>query len=154
MRGVLCSCALAAAMLLSTVGGLAQTTTASPAPSGDTLYKQLGGYDAIAAVTDDFIGRLATDKRLSKFFAGVSDEHKARIRQRVVDLLCQKTGGPCIYTGQDMPTVHTGLHISEADWSAAVDDFGQTMKKFNVPADKVQQLAALLNELKPQIVGK
>lgn len=34
----------------------------------DSLYKRLGGYDALAAVTDDFIGRLATDPALSKFF--------------------------------------------------------------------------------------
>ena len=25
-----------------------------------TLYRRLGGYDALAAVTDDFLGRLAT----------------------------------------------------------------------------------------------
>jgi len=27
----------------------------------DSLYKRLGGYDATAAVSDDFIARLATD---------------------------------------------------------------------------------------------
>jgi hypothetical protein len=29
--------------------------------SADSLYKRLGGCDAITAVTDDFIGRLGTD---------------------------------------------------------------------------------------------
>ena len=33
-----------------------------------SLYARLGGYDAIAAVVDDFIGRLVADKRFSKFF--------------------------------------------------------------------------------------
>ena len=33
-----------------------------------TLYQRLGGYDAVAAVTDDFIGRLATDPQLKRFF--------------------------------------------------------------------------------------
>ena len=37
-----------------------------------TLYKRVGGYDAIAAVTDDFIGRLAADKQLERFLGGVS----------------------------------------------------------------------------------
>ncbi len=32
-----------------------------------SLYKRLGGYDALAAVTDEFIGRLATDPQLAKF---------------------------------------------------------------------------------------
>ena len=43
----------------------AQAQSSSAAPS---LYKRLGGYDAIAAVTDDFLGRLAADKQMSRFF--------------------------------------------------------------------------------------
>jgi hypothetical protein len=34
----------------------------STASAQASLYKRLGGYDAIAAVTDDFIGRLVADK--------------------------------------------------------------------------------------------
>ena len=35
-------------------------TPAAPqaAAAEDSLYKRLGGYDALAAVTDDFLGRL------------------------------------------------------------------------------------------------
>src|SRR3989442_1715307 len=35
-----------------------------------SLYQRLGGYDAIAAVVDEFITRLATDPRFEKFFSG------------------------------------------------------------------------------------
>lgn len=155
----------AAFLVLAVAGffGIAPTTgpaRADTAMSGpmtvapDSLYKKLGGYDALAAVTDDFIGRLATDQRLTKFFVGVSDAHRGIIRQRVLDLLCAKTGGPCIYTGQDMKTVHAGLGISEADWQASVDDFGMTAKKFNIPADLLSQIVALLNSVKPDIVTR
>lgn len=34
-----------------------------------SLYQRLGGYDAIAAVTDDFIGRLATDPTEGRFLS-------------------------------------------------------------------------------------
>jgi hypothetical protein len=30
----------------------------------DSLYKRLGGYDSLAAVTDDFLGRLIKDDKL------------------------------------------------------------------------------------------
>jgi hemoglobin len=76
------------------------------------------------------------------------------IRQHVLDLLCAKTGGPCIYTGQDMKTVHAGLGISEADWQASVDDFGMTARKFNIPPDLLSQIVALLNAVKPDIVTR
>lgn len=132
----------------------AQTTAAAPNASGDSLYKKLGGYDAIAAVTDDFIQRLATDPKLKQFFIGVSSDHVARIRQLVVDLICQKTGGPCVYIGGDLGQVHKGLHITEDQWNAAVSDFGQTAKKFKIPAEQVSQLSALFTEVKPQIVNR
>ena len=32
-----------------------------------TLYQRLGGYDAIAAVADDFMGRLASDPQLARW---------------------------------------------------------------------------------------
>ena len=47
------------------------------------LLQELGGYDAIAAVTDDFLGKLLADPRFTKFFVGTSNDSKARIRQLV-----------------------------------------------------------------------
>lgn len=125
-----------------------------PALADDSLYKRLGGYDALAAVTDDFIVRLATDKKLAKFFDGVSDEHKKRIRQLVVDQLCAATGGPCVYIGQDMKTVHKGLKISDDDWNAAVADFVATLNKFHVAKREQDELGAALGKLKSDVVVK
>ena len=78
-----------AAVLLSfaIMGGFVPSTLAEP-PQATTkapsLYTQLGGYDALAAVTDDFITRLATDPSLAKFFTGLNDESKKRVRQHLI----------------------------------------------------------------------
>ena len=122
--------------------------------SGDTLYKRLGGYDALAKVTDDFIGRLANDKQLSRFFVGASDDSKSRIRQLILDQLCAATGGPCVYIGRDMKTAHKGLGITESDWDIAVKHLVATMTKFNVPQKEQGEVAAALTKLKPDIVEK
>ena len=66
---------------------------APQATAQDSLYKRLGGYDALAAVSDDFIGRLATDPKEGRFFVGLSTDSKTRVRQHVVDFLCVATGG-------------------------------------------------------------
>ena len=63
---------MALAVLLSCVA----PPTSAVAQGGPSLYKRLGGYDALAAVTDDFITRLATDKTLGRFFVGASDNSK------------------------------------------------------------------------------
>ena len=58
-----------------------------------SLYDRLGGYNAVAAVVDDFIGRLVADKRFSKFFVGHSEDSLKRIRQHIVDQFCAAAGG-------------------------------------------------------------
>jgi hemoglobin len=141
---------LLALVLIS--GQIARASTDPSPSSSETLYKQLGGYDALAAVTDDFIHRLATDPKLTKFFAGVSDAHKARIRQMFLDFICEKTGGPCVYVGEDMKKVHTGLNITDADWDAAVADLGQTFDKFHVSPELRQKFGDLLGKVKPEVV--
>jgi hemoglobin len=118
-----------------------------------SLYKRLGGYDAIAAVTDDFLGRLTTDPQTKRFFVGHSTDSLKQIRQHIVDFLCQATGGPCAYHGRDMKTAHTGLGITEDDWTATVKDLTATLDKFNVPAQEKGEVLAAISSLKPDIVG-
>ena len=130
---------------------VAQSQATGSAP---TLYKRVGGYDAIAAVTDDFIGRLAGDKQLERFFGGVSADSQKKLRQHVVDQLCEATGGPCIYTGRTMKTSHTGLGISESDWQLAVKHLVATLDKFKVPEKEKGELLAIASSLKADIVEK
>ena len=118
-----------------------------------SLYQRLGGYDALAAVTDDFIGRLATDPLEKRFFVGHNKEGLTRIRQHVIDFLCVATGGPCAYTGQDMKTAHTGLGITEDDWNAAVKDLVATLDKFHVPDQEKKEVLGAISGLKGDIVG-
>ena len=146
--------ALVAAMLLSG-GPVLRVASAADAPAAaPTLYKRLGGYDAIAAVTDDFLGRLLAEPRFAKFFSGASNDSKQRIRQHIVDQLCFATGGPCIYTGRTMKASHAGLGITEEDWNTAVADLVASLNKFHVPAKEQGELAAILTSVKGDIVEK
>ena len=117
-----------------------------------SLYHRLGGYDAIAAVTDDFVGRLGADPQLKRFFTGLSVDSQKRLRQHVVDFLCVATGGPCVYTGRDMKTAHTGLGITEDDWSSAVKHLVATLDKFKVPEKEKGEVLGAISGLKGQIV--
>ncbi len=118
------------------------------------LYQRLGGHDALSAVTDDFLGRLSTDPQLKRFFVGHNKEGLARIRNHVVDFLCVATGGPCAYTGQDMKTAHTGLGITEEDWSASVKHLVATLDKFQVPEKERTEVLGAISGLKGDIVGR
>lgn len=119
-----------------------------------SLYERLGGYDALAAVTDDFAGRLATDKKLGKFFVGLSDDSMKKLRQHVIDFLCLATGGPCAYTGRDMKLVHKGLEITEEEWDISVEHLKGTLDKFKVPEKEKGEVLTAIGSLKKDIVEK
>lgn len=118
----------------------------------ESLYDRLGGYDALAAVTDDFIGRLATDPALAKFFVGHSEDSLKHIRQLVVDQLCAATGGPCVYIGRDMKTVHKGLGITKAQWDIAVKHLIASLDKFKVGAKEKAEVLGAIGSFEKDIV--
>jgi len=119
-----------------------------------TLYERVGGYDALAKVVDDFVGRLVMDKQFEKFFVGHADDSKKRIRQHILDLFCEKTGGPCIYTGREMRTSHAGLGITNADWDAAAKHLVASLDKFKVPEKEKGEILTFVTSLKKDIVEK
>jgi hemoglobin len=132
---------------------LVGTGTSAQTPA-NSLYKRLGAYDAIAAVTDDFLGRLVADPSMTKFFAGHSTDSKQRIRQHVVDFLCVATGGPCVYKGRDMKTSHAGLGITEAEWNTGVQHLVASLDKFKVPQKEKDEVLAAASGLKKDIVER
>jgi hemoglobin len=119
-----------------------------------SLYQRLGGYDAIAAVTEEFLGRLANDPQEKRFFVGFSSDSKARIRQHIVEFLCKAAGGPCLYTGRDMKTAHAGSGIGKADWDRSVKVLVAVLNKFKVPEREQKELFALVGPLEKDIVEK
>ncbi len=147
---LLCLCLLAAA---SVSAGSVRAQGAAH-NQADTLYKRLGGYDALAAVTDDFINRMIKDDKLSKFFNGVSTDSRKRIRQLVLDQLCAATGGPCFYVGRSMKSVHEGLGITESDWEQSVKLLVASLDKFKVGKAEKDELLKALTQLKGDIVDK
>lgn len=140
------------AALISTVNTSAQTDKTTSKEK--SLYERLGGYDSVAAVSDDFIERLGGGKRLKRFVVGLSDDSKKKLRQHLVDFLCNATGGPCLYLGRDMKTAHKGLGIDEDEWKEGVDALVATLEKFKVPEKEKNEVLAAVGNLKKDIVEK
>ena len=152
--GVLAVAAAAQAPQGSTSTAASMADAGSGAQEKKSLYLRLGGYDAIAAVVDDFIGRLVADKMLSKFFVGHSEDSLKKIRMHVIDQLCAAAGGPCLYVGRDMRTSHHGLGITGAEWDASAKHLVESLDKFKVPKAEKDELLAFVSSLKKDIVDK
>ena len=123
-----------------------------------SLYDRLGKKAAITAVVDEFVGRVAADNRVNKFFAATAGE-PARLRKfkgSLVDQICQASGGPCKYKGTNMKAAHMGMGmgVSGDDFDALVEDLVGALDKFKVGAYEKDQLLGALAPMKSDIVEK
>jgi hemoglobin len=136
---------VAAAVVFSSAG------SASAQMAKRSLYDRLGGYSAISAVVDDFVANVAADRRINKFFASANIP---RLKSRLVEQLCQASGGPCYYTGADMKTAHAGMGVRNRDFNALVQDLGRSLNKFKVPKAEQKEIASVLLPMRKDIVTR
>ena len=107
-----------AALLLT---ACVSSSPAETAPSsGPTLYQRLGGRENIKLIVDDFVATMAADPRVNGRFKGLDAARVAKLQTNLADEICDASGGPCAYLGQDMKTVHKGMGITVAFHSASV----------------------------------
>jgi hemoglobin len=62
------------------------------------------------------------------------------------------TGGPCKYVGRSMKEAHATLNIGEKEWAAMMADFKTTLDSFKVCAKAQQELFAIVESTKKDIV--
>jgi hemoglobin len=115
-----------------------------------TLYERVGGRPAIVAVVDDAVRNIAADARINARFGSAGSSH---LNQSLVDLLCVRTGGPCVYRGRDMSAVHDGMNLRDDEFDALVEDVARSLDKFGVPPRERAELMAILGQMRGAIVG-
>ena len=120
-------------------------------PAAKSLYDRLGGMDAITAVIDEFIKIAGADERINKKFAR-SEANGPRIRLHFIEQVCEATGGPCKYTGDNMKKAHKNMGLTEGEFNAGVEDLVKALDKFSVPEAEKTELLNILGGLKSQIV--
>ena len=118
----------------------------------ESLYHRLGGYDAIAAATDELLARLQSDPQLRDYWKGASTNNQRRARQLIVDFMTEAAGGPAYYTGRDMKTSHLGMHIDASDWEAFMRHAAATLDHLAVADREKAEVLAFFTGLKDEVV--
>ncbi len=142
---------LVAALAATTVtacGGSKKTTTAPVAEK--SLYDRLGGKDAINTVVGMMLTNIVADARINARFA---NSDAPALQGKLVDQICEATGGPCKYEGKDMKTAHTGMKVTEEEFGALVEDLVKALDDAKVGAKEKNELLSALGGMKPDIVG-
>jgi hemoglobin len=117
--------------------------------SNDSLYRQLGGQVKVEQVVDNFIREIEFDVAIFAYF---KDSDVERFHEKLVEHLCQLTGGPCEYSGDTMEQVHGGMNISEADFNRGVDLFINAMTKADIPHPQQNKVLAILAKTRKDIL--
>lgn len=116
-----------------------------------SLYDRLGGMAAINAVVDEFTARVAADDRVNESFA---ETDIPKFKMLLAEQICEATGGPCTYSGRDMPTTHKGMNITEEQFNITGGHLAGALDKFNVPEQEKKELLTAIGSMKDDIVGK
>jgi hemoglobin len=98
--------------------------------------------------------KLATDPQFAQFFTGHAQDSNLRQRQRLLELLCQEGGGPCVYTGRPLKQAHGGLGIGEAHWAAFLKHLTATLDTLKIGEREKGEVLALVGRYKSDIVEK
>jgi hemoglobin len=129
--------------------GCPPATAAKP-----SLYRRLGGRDAIALVVDEFVAIMVVDPRVNARFKGLEPPAVFKFKSNLSDQICEATGGPCSYLGKDMKTAHQGMQITDAEWTATVENLAKALEKSKVAPPEKDELLSALGPMKPSIVGQ
>jgi len=120
-----------------------------------SLYERLGGVKPISLVVDDFINRLVANDILNAnpmIKAGRVHSPDAYLKFQVTNMVCQATGGPCVYTGLGMKESHAHMNITEKEWQVMSEEFKKTLDKFQVPEKEQKELFDIVESTKKDIV--
>jgi hemoglobin len=134
-----------------------------------SLYDRLGGEQGITKIVDDFIPRALQDPRVNWQRKGVkrggfslsrnqpvswsaNSTNVAQLKKHFVQFFSLASGGPARYEGKEMKSAHASMHISNAEFDAAVGDLKASLDKLQIPNKEQKELLAIVESTRPQIV--
>lgn len=123
--------------------------------SQPSLYDRLGGLAPISVVVNDFLDALVPDAVLNAnpaIDAARKSVPTPYLKYHVTAMVCQVTGGPCIYHGRGMKEAHAHLNITQTEWDRMVTVFKQVLAKHEVPEQETQELLEIIESTKADIV--
>jgi hemoglobin len=120
-----------------------------------SLYEQLGGEAAVNAAVDIFYRKVLSDHRINRFFDN-TDIEKQAAKQKA--FLTMAFGGPNNYNGVDMRQAHDHLvkklGLDDSHFDAVMEDLTATLVELNVPQNLIDQVAAIAESTRNDVLGR
>ncbi|MEU9442929.1 group 1 truncated hemoglobin [Streptomyces sp. NPDC048304] len=129
---------------------MTDTTSGTPAATvSSSLFEQLGGEEAVAAVVDAFYAKVLADPALQPYFAGVDLDRLKRHQRRFIG---QALGAARPYTGRSMRKAHEHLAVTQDAFDRVVTHLAAALSEAGVAEGTIGTIAGALLPLKDDIV--
>lgn len=116
----------------------------------ESVYRQIGGEEAVKSVVDDFYDQVLSDERLVGYFDGMDMQE---LRAHQVQFISSVAGGPVEYSGADMHEAHVHLGITEEDFDIVADYLEDALRENGVGDGNVEAIMSEVAALKDPIVA-
>ncbi|MDH6179877.1 hemoglobin [Microbacteriaceae bacterium SG_E_30_P1] len=113
------------------------------------LYEQLGGDPAIAVAVESFYSRVLADPELARYFEGMD---VSAIKRHQRDFFSVLLDGPEIYDGRSMRNAHSGLGITEAEYTRVLRHLRDTLDDLRVEPELADGVIRRIELLRAAIV--
>lgn len=118
-------------------------------PQQDLLYQELGAEKGVARLVDAIIVEIKTNPKVMVFFQDTNFDY---FRDRLIEDICVRSGGPCTYQGLSMADAHSGMQIRESEFNYFVEDTQNAMQAVGLSTATQNKLLALLARERGEII--
>ena len=105
----------------------------------------------IETLVTELLNRVTADTRIDLIFDPANREY---LHDRIVEQVCEVSGGPCTYTGLTMIEAHLGLEIRRQEFDAFVEDLILTMEHLKIDLRAQNGLLAIFAPMRGDIVDR
>lgn len=119
-----------------------------------SLYDRIGGEPAINAAVDIFYDKVLADYRINRFFEKTD---MAKQVQHLKAFMAVAFGGPNEYTGKSLRDGHARLvkiGLNDSHYDAVLEQLAATLQELNVPEELITEVIALVETVRPEVLGK
>lgn len=119
-----------------------------------SLFDRLGGKAAVDQAVDIFYRKMLLDERVSYFFDDTDMEQQI-LKQK--GFLTMVFGGPNHYTGKGMREGHAHLlkrGLNDEHVDIVITHLGATLQELGASAEDIQQVAAIANSVRDDVLGR
>ncbi len=119
----------------------------------ESIYKQLGGKDALVAAVDLFYQKVMNDVLLKPFFNGIDMKTQ---KQHMVRFMSYAFGGNKTYKGRSLGEAHTDLvkrGLNETHFIAVAEHLESTLKELKINKPLRDQVMAIVGSTKDEVLG-